>query len=196
MQTADNKFLARCLQTTEGTASQLSPKSHRATPLQRLAELDAVEEKSTLAHIELSAVAFQYPSPSPAVPTIGNAAELSCIGGLHPAGIPECMPFQFRPVPVLAESQSSPGKLPGMSGEARESTDSSYKLTPARTGTLAAGRIHFYPTRAVILEHQSGAKRIQRDGYIPLHNTATKCGSNRDNVRHIKPVISPYTKLI
>lgn len=98
-----------------------------------------------------------------------NYPELSCIGGLHPAGIPECMPqfngspkshwilgvtlqtlagsrperrncLQFRPVPVLAESESDRptnrrlGKL-----KARESTPA----PKVNDRTLAAGRIQF-----------------------------------------------------
>ena len=43
-----------------------------------------------LAHIELSTVAFQYPSLERR-----NYPELSCIGGLHLAGIPKCMPFSL-----------------------------------------------------------------------------------------------------
>ena len=225
-----------------------------------------------------------------------NYPELSCIGGLHPAGIPECMPsiyqaagasveadgqrsgravhqsvrsllgFQFRPAPALAEQ--APIGTP-VSSEARERR---VNQQPS-CGSLAAGRIQFTSawrnvktqcdtnaTRddgrswlllnnewndrpvarlqagqcfnaqrsnsprmvgglAVIPHHltvscrfkscrahqfyratlpfwpdQSGARRNQAGNYRP--DTATKCGSNRDNVRHIKPVISPYTKLI
>lgn len=112
-----------------------------------------------------------YPSPSPAVPVRGNAAELSWVGGSHPAGIPECMPFngspkshwilgvtlqplagsrperrnclQFRPVPVLADTL-----LVKQGGEARESILESRRVRRNSVSliinrTLAAGRMQF-----------------------------------------------------
>jgi len=142
MQLVDNTILARCLQQTEGTASQLSPQPHRA---------------------------FSFA-------TVGGTRHCDCVAGA-PAHIElSTVAFQFRPVPALAFSEQSLSveRLNSLRGESRESA-----LPAGQTNylTLAAGRIHFYPTRAVILEHQSGAKRIQRNGYIPLQNTATNAES-------------------
>ncbi|CAB4212865.1 hypothetical protein UFOVP1444_36 [uncultured Caudovirales phage] len=60
MQIVDNTILARCLQQTEGTASQLSPQSHRAFSFATVGGTRRSAIKSaTTAHIELSTVAFQ-----------------------------------------------------------------------------------------------------------------------------------------
>lgn len=52
----------------------------------------------------------------------------------------------------------------------------------------------FYRATLPFWPDQSSVWRNRVGNYRP--DTATKCGSNRDNVRYIKPVISPYTKLI
>ena len=187
-----------------------------------------------------------------------NYPELSCIGGLHPAGIPECMPsiyqaagasveadgqrsgravhqsvrsllgFQFRPAPVLAKANRTGSVWSAPTSKSRESTQrirtGSVMLagTPAVHRTLAAGRIQFMSawrkkSQSVPTGHRNAGQTVlPRSTILPSYivilarpeqcmaeqgrqlpaKHSNQCGSNRDNVRHIKPVISPYTKLI
>jgi len=135
----NNKFIgAGATESKDRIAALLLMPTSRANPFAAVGGTRHDTRSGVLAHIELSTAAFESPSLERR-----NYPELSCIGGLHPAGIPECMPFQFRPAPVLADTL-----LVKQGGEARESTLESRRVRRNSVSliinrTLAAGRIQF-----------------------------------------------------